>query len=179
MTSVTGAHPPLHRRYNEADALQQIRNRYDGCRKKIPAKQIAMLQKSQEFCEQARRLYQQGYKDSMIVVIIYNIIMNRHFAETGVDLLNRSEAVAAMREFTVGRIRKTYPAAAFLGAEFERARMTFLSTCLITWGFHPRLQVVEHAAIEAFLRHRMRFFDLDLPHDPLFDSPPGDWPAIK
>jgi len=179
MTSATGAHPPLHRRYNEAEALQQIRNRYDGCRRKIPAKQIAMLQKSQEFVAQTRRLYELGYKDSMIVVIIYNIIMNRHLAEAGVNLLNQSEAVGAMREFVARRIRKTYPVGAFLGAGFERARITFLSTVLITWGFHPRLQVVEPAVIEAFLRHRMRFFELDFPHDPLFDSPPGDWPAIE
>jgi hypothetical protein len=37
---------------------------------------------------------------------------------------------------------------------------------------------VEPRAIRAFLRDRMHHYDLDLPHRPLFGTPPGDWPEV-
>jgi hypothetical protein len=71
----------------------------------------------------------------------------------------------------------TLPAAEFSGREFEVHFSGHAMTCLQAYGFDCRNRRINDATIEKFLRYRMRHFDLDIPHAPMFARPPGDWPA--
>jgi hypothetical protein len=74
-----------------------------------------------------------------------------------------------------------YPANLFLGDEFEGNINIFNFTCLRTYGFQLRQSIITPKiadSIERFLRDRMNHFKLDIPHNPLFGKPPGEWPKI-
>jgi hypothetical protein len=58
----------------------------------------------------------------------------------------------------------------------EQALRVFDLNCLMTYGFECRRSDYSPEAVRRFLRTRMRHYDLDLPHNPLFGKPPGDWP---
>ena len=79
MTSTTGIHPPIHQRYDEATALEQIRNRYRRIREQI-SRQIELLRDDDRFCEYAEDLYSRGFKDWMILAGILNVMLNIHLA---------------------------------------------------------------------------------------------------
>lgn len=175
MTSTTGIVPPLHRRFDESKALEQIRNRYRLLREKI-SRQVTALQADSGFRIHCKSLYAKGYKDWMLIAVIYNVILNVYLQENGIDLLNKKAAEKAMRDFMGRQITDVYPAALFLGEEFERCLKTFQMTVLVTWGFHPRARLLKPDVVEKFLRERMRHFDLDFPHRPLFGDELGEWP---
>lgn len=175
MTSTTGTHPPIHRRFNEKDAIEQIRNRYTRIREKIP-NQLVALQQDSRFREFCADLYSRGFKDWMIIAVIYNVVLNLKLRKQGVNYLDREELERVMRPFASATIEDVFPTKDFIGAGFDRCLMTFHAAVLSTWGFHPRLQLIKPEVVEKFLRERMRHFDYDLPHDPVFGNPPGDWP---
>ena len=89
---------------------------------------------------------------------------------------DHESAERAMKKFMGRSTEEVFPSEMFIGSSFEQAILAFHATCLLTWGFHPRLQYVKPDVIEHFLRDRMKHFDNDLPHSPLFGTSPGEWP---
>ncbi len=65
---------PLHRRFNEREALKAIRNRYRKIKSLIPT-QIKVLQEDSDFRSLCAELYQEGYKDWVIVSAIFNSVL--------------------------------------------------------------------------------------------------------
>lgn len=173
-----GATPPIHRRFNEDEAIKQIRNRYSQIGYKIKG-QVEILQGDEEFCYMCQTLYDKGYKDWMILAAIFNVVLNLEMRDAGVDYTDQQYAEQFMRDLAQKERHTVYSAELFLGDEFDRALITFQFTALLTWGFHPRARLLSPTVVEWFLRERMRHFDYDLPHHALFGDPPGDWPSLE
>ena len=176
MTSTTGTIPPTHRRFNEDQAMEQIRNRYELIREKIP-NQLDALQHDAHFREFCGDIYGRGYKDWMILATIYNAVLNLKLHERQVDCLDPDAMSRAMQQISLEPIDDVYLTENFIGTAFEMCLKTFNMTCLMTWGFHPRVRMLKPDVVERFLRERMRHFDFDLPHNSLFGDPPGEWPS--
>jgi len=60
----------------------------------------------------------------------------------------------------------------------EQTLRIFDVNTLRTYGFEYRRRDYRPEAVQTFLRLRMKHYDLDLPHQPLFGKPPGDWPEV-
>jgi hypothetical protein len=175
MNSDTGIKPPLHRRFDKNRAMEFIRNRYRHCRNKI-AKQVEVLQKDAAFREKCKEYYKRGYKDWVILTTILNCMINFKIQELGLKLpseevRNKYLELSNMLQNTV------YPTNKFL--ENMDLQIKFHSIlALNTYGFELRRKDFKPDVVEKFLRERMRHFDFDLPHKPLFGEPPGSWPKM-
>jgi hypothetical protein len=176
MISTTGSKPPLHRKFNEAESLRQIRNRYLGMKGKFDA-QLAVLKADADFLRRCKKLYADGYKDWHILSAIYNRLLTLEGARRGFDLAT-VEGREAHKNLSNAPITQTFPAAEFDGPEWEFAFKMHALTCLGRYGFEQRTRAVKPDAIVKFLRDRMRHFDLDIPHEPMFGSPDVPWPDV-
>jgi len=174
MTSTIGSKPPLHRRFNKAQSLKQIRSRYLGLKGKFDA-QLAVLRSDDDFLRRCEKLYADGYKDWHILSAILNRLLMLEGRRRRIDLATvegRDAQVALMKEtFTC-----VFPPAEFDGPEWDMTFKMHALTCLRTYGFEERTRTVQPAAIVKFLRDRMRHFDLDIPHTPMFSGPNVPWP---
>jgi hypothetical protein len=72
-----------------------------------------------------------------------------------------------------------FPPDEFAGTEFEFAFQLHAITCLKDFGFEDRGLGISVETTMKFLRERMRHFDLDILHAPMFGRPPNDWPKIE
>lgn len=174
MISTTGLKPPLHKRFNEKKSLMYIRNRYIGMKGKFDA-QLAVLQADGPFISRCEKLYADGYKDWHILSAIYNRVLMLESARRGIDLATedgRDAHKSLSKEVMTG----TFSPESFDGEEWDMAFKMHAITCLATYGFEPRSSAVRPNAIVAFLRERMRHFELDIPHKPMFERPCGPWP---
>lgn len=176
MTSITGSTPPLHRKFDERQALQEIRGRYSELRKVITA-QVQALQADDDFIAAAQTFYAAGYKDWHILSAVANLMINRRIRELGLDLETRH---GQEQSKDVGRSLTgvVYPAKAFIGKELSLAFQGHALTCMRRYGFESRGIGMNAFVVEKFLRERMRHFELDIPHAPMFGRPPNDWPVI-
>jgi len=179
MISSVGPIPPLHRKYNENTSIVFIKNRYINLHN-IIEEQVKLLQHDESFCNQCVSYYKKGYKDWVIVSTIHNCIMNWKANEIGLPLhmIEDREEVKKLVNLPQSVV---YPSSLFLGDEFEKNIKIFNLTCLRTYGFELRQSTITpkiEGSIERFLRERMNHFNLDIPHDPLFGKPPGEWPKV-
>jgi len=175
MNSDTGIKPPLHRRFDENKALDFIRNRYFQCRKKI-AKQVEVLQKDTAFREKCKEYYKRGYKDWVILSAIFNCMINFKAQELGLNLSSEEDRDKIL-ELSNMLQNTVYPTNKFLKDMDVQIKLHSI-LALNTYGFELRRKDFKPDVVERFLRERMRHFDFDLPHEPLFSEPPGSWPKI-
>ena len=174
MTSTTGSTPPLHRRFNEAESIRQIKDRYAGMKTRI-APQVALLQHDDAFLSRCAAYYKQDYKDWHILAAVLNYMLNREAERRGFGWLR--EDVNRRQKLIDELPNVVLPAAEFSGRQFELHFTGHALSCLRAYGFECRNPRINDATVEKFLRQRMRHFDLDIPHTPMFGRPPGDWPA--
>ena len=71
-----------------------------------------------------------------------------------------------------------YPPDRFSDTDMDNHLNVHNITVLKSYGFELRRKELNPEVVEKFLRERMKHFDFDLPHDPLFGEPPGHWPKI-
>lgn len=176
MTSNIGKTPPLHRRYNEENALEHIANRYRKCKKDI-YQQVRLLQSDPLFRKKCEIYYKKGYKDWVILGAIYNCILNWMAREKEISFNSIEDSkkfIGLQDEIS----KKTYPSSDFMGEDMDMQVNSHILYVLPTYGFNVRRHDIYPQALEEFLRVRMRHFDFDLPHNPLFGDPPGNWPNI-
>jgi len=176
MTSGTGVKPPLHRRFDKEVAMHHIRNRYRELRKTI-SRQVGMLQKDSAFCKKCQGYYERGYKDWVIVGAIFNCMLNWKARDLGVKLPDEKEKqkVIELRESIHDAV---YPTERFLGPDLDLHVKAHSIYALKSYGFEMRRRDFKPEVVEKFLRERMKHFDFDFSHNPLFGDPPGDWPSI-
>ena len=176
MTSTTGSKPPLHRRFDEARAIRHIRDRYRGMKGKFDA-QLAVLRADEGFLERCAKLYADGYKDWHILSAIFNRILNLESIKQQIDL-GTVEGREAYKKLADRLETVAYPASAFEGPEWRIMFTMHAITCLARYGFEQRTAAMRPELAVKFLRERMRHFDLDIPHQPMFAKPLGDWPNV-
>lgn len=177
MSSATGVSPPLHRRFDEKAAMRYIRNRYHHCREKI-AKQVKVLQEDTSFRRKCQSFYEKGYKDWVILTAIMNCVLNWKAKEIGLTV-SPEEDPKQFLELQHTLRDTVYPSRRFLGEDMIfQIQVMHGITALKTYGFELRRRDFKPEVVEKFLRERMKHFDFDLPHNPLFGEPPGDWPRI-
>jgi len=169
-----GKEVPVHRRYNKDEAEEHVRNRYIMTRKHI-SKQVIRLQSCGEFCKKCSQLYNNGYRDWIILSVIMNCMLNWRAQERLITPENINEH---QEQLFSDLDDLSYPCQKFLGDEFEIHMQMHFASVLATWGFQLRRQDLSPDVVENFLRVRMKHFDYDLPHQQLFGSPPGTWPDI-
>ena len=175
MNSNTGQRAPLHRRFLVENSLRTVRERYLGLRPSIEA-QVEVLQADESFLNQCVTYYSRGCKDWQICSAVYNVVLNKRLHELRLDPTNPANA-SRMQSFPSEIDGLIYPAAIFEPKIMERAMEMHNLTVLKTYGFELRRAEVDDQAIEEFLRFRMRHFEFDLDHAPLFGRPPGNWPV--
>ncbi len=176
MSSITGSTAPLHRRFNEQDSLRQIRNRYIGVKEEI-ADQVQSLQRDERFLARCEGFYKQGYKDWHILSAILNLMLHLRGKELKLDLHRREDA-ERMKKVPNELRGRVYPTEAFLTSELEFMFVNHALTCLRRYGFEERGVGLRSEPVIKFLRERMKHFDLDTPHPPMFGQPPNDWPKV-
>ena len=96
--------------------------------------------------------------------------------ELGNPLRTKQEMEQFKREAKELRGR-VYPAEEFLTSEMDFMFVVHALTCLNRMGFEERAGLQSEPVMK-FLRERMRHFDLDIPHSPMFGNPPNDWPKL-
>jgi hypothetical protein len=174
MTSITGSTAPLHRRFDEKDSLRQIRNRYLGLREEI-SEQVKPLQADERFLKRCEEFYGNGYKDWHILAAVLNLMLNQKLRDTGNTLRTREEFERSKQ--LPNQLRgSVYPVELFLTEELDFMFVNHALTCLRRHGFEERGFGLSTKPAIKFLRERMRHFDLDIPHPPMFGLPPNDWP---
>jgi hypothetical protein len=177
MKLITGPNPPLHRRFNEQESIEYIRNRYRHFHETI-SKQVEALQHEGAFLNKCKIYYEKGYKDWVILSAIFNRMMNLKAKELGITL-DSEEHLKQFLELRNLIQDAIYPADLFLGEELDTLFEINNFTCLKTYGFDFRQKSITpetRACIERFLRDRMKHFEFDLHHSPLFGETPGNWP---
>jgi hypothetical protein len=139
-------------------------------------KQIRALQADERFLDQCASHYQRGYKDWHIIGAISNAMLNLYARKRGIEMGPENEArvVALSTELKDVLI----PVECFLGEKFERYFTVHLFTCMKQWGFEGRGAGYEVKVIEKFMRERMKHFDTDVEHAPMFVRPPSWWPKL-
>ena len=154
-------------------------NRYRTFRQML-GRQVEALQGSRGFLALARRYYADGYKDWHILSAVFNLRLNAEMRRLGLDVehaMRDRETVKMVCEIIE---RSVEPPAQIVERQAVMEEMFRVAdiTCLQTYGFEPRRPDVKPEVVQRFLRERMRHYDIDLPHDPLFADPPGNWPAL-
>jgi len=175
MTLDIGKEPPLHRRFNQKKAIEHIRNRYRHAYEQI-RKQVKILQHSKEFRDKCKELYEQGYKDWVILSAILNCKANwtSQIQRTSLADLDSKQYWKLIEESKdVVFLPKD-----FLSEDFDKHIGLHFVMALTTWGFQLRRRDFDPKVVENFMRKRMKHLDFDLPHKPLFGDPLGDWPKI-
>ena len=175
MTSTTGVTPPLRRRFSERKSRQLIRERYEQFRKRIP-EQVRRLQQDAGFRDLCVDYYARGYPDWVILGSVLSCMASWKLRRDGFDAHDPHKS-ERMRELTDGLTGASYPPWLFTREEMDRVMAAQNAAMLLTYGFEPPRCSFDAAVVERFLRARMRHFEFDLPHSPLFGTPPGDWPT--
>lgn len=177
MESIAGGIPPLHRRFNEASSLSFIINRYTRLRP-ILELQVKLLQDDIESRIVMRSFYDDGYKDWHLTSAIYNMRMNIEAERLGISFDTEPSQAEMERIETVITQSPEVPSFFTDTSHITTALRTFDIISLRTYGFELRRPDYHYEAVQHFLRQRMKHYDLDLPHQPLFGKPPGRWPDI-
>lgn len=172
MTSIHGSTPPPHRRFNIRRAVEDVYWRYKRWNGMFD-KQIRLLQADERFLNQCAELYSRGYKDWHIVGAVSNTLLNLEGRKNGLI------AGVASWESIADKFKEVeYPVEAFLGRQFEWYSAIYLFTCLKNHGFESRGLGYELKAVENFMRQRMKHFEVDIEHTPMFGKPSGWWPEL-
>jgi hypothetical protein len=170
-----GAKPPLNRRFDEETARAHVQKRYHSMRGQISS-QVATLQQNSIFRKMCQKYYDEGYPDWVILSGILNIVVNRKAEDLSIDMETLEEdEVANLLRLIPGTV---YPMDDFPKSEMDFHISTHFATALQAYGFSLRQTDLRSGELEKFLRNRMRHFDFDFPHQPLFGDPPGDWPDL-
>jgi hypothetical protein len=175
MTSGYGTTLPLHRRFDEAKAMEHVSNRYLKMRHQISG-QVAALQKDEIFLRECSSFYKRGYPDWIILSGIVNKMLNIRLQEFGLNVFEVTSDPEFVQELLTSLAGRVYPARFFYGEEFGQHVLLHLVDSLRTYGFTPRRSDFQPETVEKFLRERMRHFEFDLKHEQLFGDPPGEWP---
>lgn len=139
--------------------------------------QLAILRADKGFLERCARLYNEGYKDWHILSAVFNHLMRLEANRRQIDL-GTKEGQNAYKRLADGVKNTAFPASDFDGPEWEFAFTMHAITCLATYGFEQRTAAMRPELAVVFLRERMRHFDLDVAHAPMFAEPLGDWPDV-
>jgi len=139
--------------------------------------QLAVLRADDDFLRRCEKLYGDGYKDWHILSAIFNHLMRLEANRRGISLETR-EGQAAYKGLADEVNDITFPASEFDGKEWEFAFTMHAITCLARYGFEQRTAAMRPQAAVDFLRERMLHFELDIPHQPMFTKPLGEWPDI-
>jgi hypothetical protein len=138
---------------------------------------LEALRADDGFLNRCEQLYAKGYKDWHILSAIYNRLLQLESARRELDL-HTHEGREAHKNLSKEIMTAIFPASAFDGPEWEFAFKMHAITCLGTYGFEHRTSAISPDAIVGFLRDRMRHFELDVPHEPMFARPCGPWPEV-
>ena len=167
---------PLHKKYNEKKSLEFIRNRYRGMKGMFSA-QLAALQSDDNFLRRCETHYQEGYKDWHILSAILNYMIQMESESRKINLATASGQLASQKlSYELKDV--VFSPDLFDGPTWKNAFDMHIMPCLITYGFEPRGSMVDLVALTKFLRDRMRHFEHDIPHPPMFGRPPAPWPKI-
>jgi len=141
------------------------------------AEQVRVLQTDERFLDRCEGFYQSGYKDWHILAAIFNLMLHLKNQELGNSLRTREDWERSKQ--TMKQLKGTlYPADKFLTKDMEFHFTGHALTCILPYGFENRVPAISSENVIKFLRERMRHFDLDIPHTPMFGRPPGDWPKL-
>lgn len=171
---------PLHRRHNSSGAIEAIEQRYSQFHQKLEP-QVFVLQRNAAFRSQCSELYKRGYKDWMILGAVFNFLLQAELAEREVDIRDGQRASEIARKLLDDQsfVFGATDAQELCGDQFLRFLYTFNMVALASYGFELRQHVIHPEVMERFLRERLDYFSLDLPHLPLFGDPPGNWPETS
>lgn len=159
---------PLHKRYNENEMKKVISNRYENISKAIP-RQLEYLGKSEEFAEIVKKLRKWGWKDWHILLSVFNLMLNlKHFIGK-IGWYPKTEE----EEKEIINFKEDEYFQPFCISEFSEEKLYFhLKGALISsckgMEFEFRRRNIKPEKIEKFLRKRMKYFDLDIPHKTYF-----------
>ena len=160
---------PLHKRYNENEMKKAITNRYRNISNAIPL-QLKYLGESKEFAEIVKKLRKEGWKDWHILLSIANRMFNlkNFIGKTGWYPKTEEEKKEVLTNFKEDENFQPYGVSKFAEKELQfHLRMSLLASCK-GMGFEFRRRDIKPEKIEKFLRIRMKFFDLDIPHEKYF-----------
>ncbi len=174
MSYLFGVNPPLHHRYDKDEGLEHVSNRYTFLKESI-AEQVEVLQSSEKFLEKCKQYYLVDLPDWVILLAVYNCIYNWLLRDSGHDI-EKVEDIAIVEKLKKLIPETLYPEEAFLGADFEGQIKMHPVIVLRTYGFEPRRPSYNIELVDKFLRIRMKHYQIDIPHAPMFGVPAGEWP---
>ncbi len=161
--------------YNEQSELEDIQLRYDNVQRSIPYT-LKRLQQSLLFLSIVDQLKSEGWKEWHILQAIFNGLMSWYAEQSGanqdVRRLEDQGKALFQRLFEVGEsphdpsIPPEYFTLEAMHTMLQVGIMTFLSkkgAVFGSRGYYPE-------RMETIARNRYHYFELDVPHTPIFPS---------
>lgn len=139
--------------------------------------QIENLQGDEEFRAQCQVYYEKGYKDWVITMAVWNCMVQWQAERLGIDVRHPKRLIS-LENARKKLNNTTYPTWLFMEEDLARHMTMHSLVVLESYGFELRRRQFKPEVLEGFLRERMKHFELDLPHKPLFGEPPGNWPDV-
>lgn len=163
----------IHSRFDEDAELKRIRIRYD---KAIPSLRLTLkrLARDSDFRSTLEALRAKGWKDWHVLQALSNTAANYR---SKLKLGDRPEEAAFKRVFIKELFAEETADSPVVPLErFSRLELEFNSLMVISssmmkhMGLEPYHTTPNVDGIREYLRHRWRYWDLDVEHPPVFDS---------
>lgn len=162
----------VHPSFDEAAELGRIRKRYDVTTRGLKFT-LKRLQENSEFRSIVANLRAKGWKDWHVLQAMLNAVANYRTNEKLGRFAGKAEWIKAFKEESFSEERPdslTVPIEKLSERELEFATLTTVLSTLSHLGLEPRHTTPNFEGLREYLRHRWRYWDLDVEHPPVFEE---------
>lgn len=160
------------RAIREAEELKRIRIRYDVTLRGLKFT-LQRLRGNSAFQSVVAKLRGKGWKDWHVLQAMLNVVANYRTTEKVGRFAGQAEFMKIFKEESFSEERTDslpVPHEEFSEVRLEFATFTVvLSTMRQHWNLEPKQGTPNLEGLRQYLRHRWRYWDLDVEHSPVFD----------
>jgi hypothetical protein len=168
----------IHPGFDEAEELKRIRIRYDVALRGLKFT-LERLRGNSEFYSVVTNLRGKGWKDWHVLQAMLNAVANYRTTEKVGRFKGQAEFMKVFKQesFSDEQPESLHvPLEKFSERELEFATLTTVLSTMVHWGLKPGNSTPNLEGLREYLRHRWRYWDLDVEHPPVFESANSDIP---
>ena len=162
----------IHPGFDEAAELKRIRIRYDVTIRGLKFT-LERLQGNAEFRSIVTNLRAKGWKDWHVLQAMLNAVANYRTNEKLGRFDGNAEYMKAFKDESFSEERPDslpVPTEKFSERELEFATLTTVLSTMVHCGLEPRHSTPNLEGLREYLRHRWRYWDLDVEHPLVFEE---------
>lgn len=162
----------VHPGFDEVEELKRVRIRYDVALSGLKFT-LQRLNGSSEFNSVLTKLRGKGWKDWHVLQAMLNAVANHRTTEKVGRFSGQAEFMKVFKQESFSEERPDslqVPLEKFSERELEFATLTTVLSTMAHWGLEPRHGTPNLEGLREYLRHRWRYWDLDVEHQQVFDG---------